>query len=77
MAKKVARDSVKMTRALALKVMREMGSRGGKRSLETMTPEERVARAKKASEAAAAKRTAMRLEAERARKRGKKPRKKA
>lgn len=38
-------------------VMKAMGSRGGKiggkRSLETMSPEERTARAKKASEAAA------------------------
>jgi len=41
--------------------MREMGKRGGKiggkRSLETMTPEERSARATKASLAAAKKRT--------------------
>lgn len=46
-------------------VMSEMGRKGGKiggkRSLETMTPEERVARAKKASLAAAKKRTADRL----------------
>ena len=69
MAKKVTRDLVKQ-------VMREMGSRGGKRSLETMTPEERIARAKKASDAAAAKRAAKRLEAEQVRKRGKKPGKK-
>jgi len=45
--------------------MREMGRTGGKiggkRSLETMTPEERSARAKKASRAAARKRTAERL----------------
>lgn len=34
------------------------GKIGGKRSLETMTPEERVARAKKAAAAAAAARTA-------------------
>jgi hypothetical protein len=37
--------------------MREMGRRGGKiggkRSLETMTPKERIARAKKAAAAAA------------------------
>jgi hypothetical protein len=70
MAKKVSQDLVRQ-------VMAAMGSRGGKRSLETMTPEERVARAKKASDAAAAKRTAKRLEAQRARKRGKKPAKKA
>jgi len=45
--------------------MREIGSKGGKiggkRSLETMTPEERSARAKKASLAAAKKRTEKRL----------------
>jgi hypothetical protein len=50
---------------LISEVMREMGRRGGKiggkRSLETMTPEERSARAKKASMAAAKKRTAERL----------------
>jgi hypothetical protein len=69
MAKKVSQN-------LVSKVMREMGSRGGKRSLETMTPEERIARAKKASDAAAAKRAAKRLEAERERKRGKKSSKK-
>ena len=46
-------------------VMSELGKKGGKiggkRSLETMTPEERSARAKKASLAAAKKRTAQRL----------------
>jgi hypothetical protein len=45
--------------------MREIGRKGGKiggkRSLETMTPEQRSARAKKASEAAAQKRAAQRL----------------
>ena len=45
--------------------MREIGSKGGKiggkRSLETMTAEERSARAKKASLAAAKKRTEKRL----------------
>jgi hypothetical protein len=53
--------------------MREIGSKGGKiggkRSLETMTPEARSARAKKASEAAAKKRTAARLAREGAAKR--------
>lgn len=47
--------------------MREIGSKGGKiggkRSLETMTAEERSARAKKASLAAAKKRTQKRLAA--------------
>lgn len=52
----------RVTRDLMRRVMAEMGSRGGKRSLETMTPEERSARAKKASLAAAKKRTAERLE---------------
>jgi hypothetical protein len=37
------------------------GKIGGKRSLETMTPEERTARAKKASAAAVAARTARRV----------------
>jgi len=41
--------------------MAELGARGGKRSLETMTPDERSARAKKASLAAAKKRSAARL----------------
>ncbi len=40
------------------------GSAGGKRSLETMTPEERSARAKKASAAAVAVRRAKRKRAE-------------
>jgi len=44
---------------------RKYGSQGGKRSLETMTAAERSARAKKASDAAAKKRTAERLERER------------
>jgi hypothetical protein len=59
----------KKMKALFSEIMREIGSKGGKiggkRSLETMTPEERSARAKKASEAAAKKRTAQRLERER------------
>jgi len=59
------------TRAIFRQIMREIGGKGGKiggkRSLETMTPEERSARAKKAS--AARKRTAARLARERAAKR--------
>ena len=59
----------KKTKAIFREIMREIGSKGGKiggkRSLETMTPEQRSARAKKASEAAAAKQTAERLERER------------
>jgi hypothetical protein len=54
MTKRISRDLVRQ-------VMAEIGSRGGKKSLETMTAEERSARAKKASLAAAKKRTAERL----------------
>jgi len=58
------------TKALFREIMREIGAKGGKiggkRSLETMTPEQRSARAKKAAEAAAKKRKAARLELERA-----------
>jgi hypothetical protein len=55
----------KLSRELLRQAMAAMGSKGGKRSLETMTPEERTARAKKAAMAAAKKRTAARLERER------------
>ena len=48
---------------------RKGGKIGGKRSLETMTAEERSERARKASLAAATKRTADRLARERAAKR--------
>jgi hypothetical protein len=55
----------KKTKAIFSEIMREIGRKGGKiggkRSLETMTPQERSARAKKASMAAAKKRTAKRL----------------
>jgi hypothetical protein len=54
-----------LSKKFVSEVMRAMGSKGGKiggkRSLETMTPEERTARAKIASLAAAKKRTADRL----------------
>jgi hypothetical protein len=54
-----------LSKKLISEVMSELGRKGGKiggkRSLETMTPEERSARAKKASLAAAKKRTAERL----------------
>jgi hypothetical protein len=59
----------KKTKALFPEIMREIGRKGGKiggkRSLETMTREERSARAKKASLVAAKKRTAARLARER------------
>jgi len=54
-------------KALLAEIMSELGRKGGKiggkRSLETMTAEERSARAKKASLAAAKKRTEKRLAA--------------
>ena len=56
----------KKVKVIFSEIMREIGSKGGKiggkRCLETMTPEERSARAKKASMAAAKKRTAQRRE---------------
>jgi hypothetical protein len=55
----------KLKKALLSEIMSELGRKGGKiggkRSLETMTAEERSARAKKASLAAARKRMAQRL----------------
>jgi hypothetical protein len=58
------------TKALFREIMREIGSKGGKiggkRSLETMTPGARSARAEKAFAASARKRTAARLVRERA-----------
>lgn len=59
----------RVTKDLIRQVMAELGSRGGKRSLQTMTPEERSARAKKASMAAAKKRTAERLAREKKKRR--------
>ncbi|MBZ5689165.1 MAG: hypothetical protein LAP86_29525 [Acidobacteriia bacterium] len=46
-----------MTRKEELEFMRRMGSRGGKRAAQRMTPAQRKARAVKASRAAAAKRS--------------------
>jgi hypothetical protein len=69
----------KHTKALFAEIMRTIGSKGGKiggkRSLQTMTPEERSARAKKASDAAAKKRTEKRLAAERTKNAAKKNKK--
>ena len=48
---------MEMTRQEELEFMRRMGSRGGKRAAQRMTPAERKARAAKASCAAAAKRS--------------------
>jgi hypothetical protein len=58
-----------LSKKLISEVMSQLGRKGGKiggkRSLETMTPAERTARAKIAATAAAKKRTAERLERER------------
>ena len=48
-------------RAAMAEIARKFGRQGGKASAQNMTPEERSARAKKASMAAAEKRTAKRL----------------
>ena len=53
-------------RAAMAEVAREYGRQGGKKAARNSTPEERSARAKKASLAAAKKRTAARLARERA-----------
>jgi hypothetical protein len=51
-------------RAAMTEIAREFGRQGGKKAARNSTPEERSARAKKASLAAAKKRTAQRLERE-------------
>ena len=51
----------KLSRSLISQAMAQIGAKGGRRSLETMTPEERSERAKKASLAAAKKRTEQKL----------------
>ena len=56
------------------KIARKTGVLGGKTSAKNMTPEQRSARAKKASLAAAKKRTAERLARERAKRGGNKKR---
>ena len=57
-------------------IARKTGALGGRTAAKNMTPEERSARAKKASQAAAKKRTAERLEREAAAKAPPKPVKK-
>ncbi len=52
-------------------IAREFGRQGGKKAARNSTPEERSIRARKASLAAAKKRTAERLERQRAAKRAK------
>jgi len=56
-------------RAAMTEISRKFGRQGGNKAARNMTPEQRTARAKKASEAAARKRTADRLARERAAKR--------
>ena len=56
-------------RAAMTEIARKFGRQGGKKSAELLTPEERSERARKASLAAAKKRTADRVERERAGKR--------
>lgn len=51
-------------------ISRKFGRQGGKKSAQSLTPEERSARAKKASDAAARKRTADRLAREKKKRRG-------
>ena len=58
--------------AYVRKLGKAYGSQGGKKAAKNMTAAERSARAKKASEAAARKRTAARLERERTKKSPKK-----
>ena len=53
-------------RAAMTEISRKFGRQGGKKAARNMTPEDRTARAKKASAAAARKRTAQRLAKERA-----------
>jgi hypothetical protein len=64
MSKRIPSDLIRQ-------VMSAIGAKGGTRSLETMTAKERSARAKRASEAAAKKRTADRLAREHASKQAK------
>jgi hypothetical protein len=56
-------------RAAMMEISRKFGKQGGKKAAANMTPEQRTARAKKAAEAAARKRTADRLAREHASKR--------
>jgi hypothetical protein len=67
MAQKIPPEALAYLRGLGKK----FGSLGGKTAARNMTPEERLARAKKASAAAARKRRVERLERERAKKSGK------
>ena len=71
MAKRMPPEVLEYLRAVG----KAYGKQGGKAAAKNMTPEERTARAKKAADAAARKRTAERLareRAERAKKSGKK-----
>ena len=72
MAKRMPKEVLDYLRTMG----KAYGKQGGKAAAMNMTPEERSARAKKASEAAAKKRTAERLARELATTRPKKPIKK-
>jgi hypothetical protein len=67
MAKRIPPEALVYLRSLG----KRFGSLGGKTAPRNMTPEERLARAKKASDAAARKRRAERLVRERTKKSGK------
>jgi hypothetical protein len=60
----------RLSSALLKQAMAQIGAKGGKRSLETMTAAERSERAKKASLAAAKQRTAARLAREAMKRKG-------
>jgi len=57
----------KLSREVIRQAMAQIGAKGGKTAAKNMTPEERSARAKKASMVAAKKRTAARIARERKR----------
>ena len=69
MAKRIPPEVLEYLR----KMGQAFGSQGGKKAAKNMTAEERLARAKKASDAAATKRTAARLARERAERAKKSP----
>ena len=73
MAKRIPPEALAYLQSLG----RKYGKLGGKAAAKNMTAEERSARAKKASDAAAKKRTAERVARERAAKPGTKPAKKS
>jgi hypothetical protein len=63
--------STRLPKDIMSQAMKQIGSKGGKAAAKNMTPEQRKARAEKASKAAAKKRTEQRLARDRASKRAK------